>query len=461
MAKHIKDDANLYNKKALIDYLSEGCKPLNQWRIGTEYEQFPFYSNTNQPVPYNGERGISTLLKEIKTIIGWEAIMEKENIIGLRHPNGETNISLEPGGQFEFSGSPLATIHQTYHEVHSYLAQIKKIANTLGISFLGIGSHPAWTLAETPIMPKSRYRIMSHYMKTVGTDGLNMMYRTSTIQVNLDFSSEKDMRRKMQVAMKLQPIATALFAASPFTEGKPNGFLSWRSEIWRHTDKQRTGILDFVFSPEFCFSDYVEWALDIPMYFIIRNTHYYDARNITFRQFMNGALKEKIPNSHPRISDWENHLSTLFPEIRLKKFLEMRGSDSSPWQNSCALPAYWTGLLYDQESLRDVETLTKDWTYSEIQEIRNSVPTLALKTPFRKTTLFEFARETIKIATKGLTNRHQLNKKGKDETLFLHFLEEITLSRRTLAEKMLQQYQNQWLNSINPLFLEDSSMRHL
>lgn len=259
--------------------------------------------------------------------LGWKPILDEGNIIGLVGSVGQGAISLEPGGQFELSGAPLQTIGHTYREVMEHLTLLKKISEPLGIGFLGMGASPKWTLAETPRMPKSRYQIMTDYMPKVGKSGLDMMYRTSTVQVNLDFSSETDMRRKMQVSMKLQSIATALFASSPFTEGRPNGFLSWRSEIWCDTDNQRSGVLPFIFSEHFGFLDYVEWALDVPMYFIVRNGHYHDCTHVTFRQFMNGALKEQVVNSTPNIGDWINHLSTLFPEVRLKRFLEMRGAD--------------------------------------------------------------------------------------------------------------------------------------
>lgn len=454
MARDTMDDTRIYGKETLIDYLAEGCKPANEWRIGTEHEKFPFYTDGNRPVSYGGDKGIRTLLESMQAILGWEAIFDEGNIIGLVEPTGQGAISLEPGGQFELSGAPLSTVHQTCREVNAHLAQVHQIAEPLGIGFLGLGASPAWTLAEIPAMPKSRYKIMADYMPKVGSNGLDMMYKTSTIQVNLDFSSETDMRRKMQFSMKLQPVATALFASSPFTEGKPNGFLSWRSEIWRDTDNNRAGILPFVFSPQFGFADYVEWALDIPMYFVLRDGHYHNATDVTFRQFMNGALKDRVPDSHPIISDWINHLSTLFPEVRLKQFLEMRGSDGGPWRRICALPAYWVGLLYDEEALAETEALVQDWTAAEVQEMRDRVPTLALKTPFRNTTLTELARETLKIARKGLKNRRRLNNMGNDETLFLDSLEEIVVGGKTEAEKMLSEYHSIWGSSVEPAFFE-------
>ncbi|RCL02758.1 MAG: glutamate--cysteine ligase [Candidatus Tokpelaia sp. JSC188] len=454
MAHDTIDDTRIYSKEVLIDYLAAGCKPADQWRIGTEHEKFPFYTDGNRPVPYAGDKGIRALLENMQILLGWEAVIDEGNTIGLVEPTEQGAISLEPGGQFELSGAPLSTIHQTCREVHVHFSQLHQIAKPLGINFLGIGASPIWTLAETPIMPKSRYRIMANYMPKVGSHGLDMMYRTSTIQVNLDFSSETDMRRKMQVAMKLQPLATALFASSPFTEGKPNGFLSWRSEIWRNTDNNRTGILPFVFSPQFGFDDYVEWAFDIPMYFVLREGQYYDTTDVTFRQFMNGALKNKLPDGEATIGDWINHLSTLFPEVRLKRFLEMRGSDGGPWWRICALPAYWVGLLYNEDSLAEVEAMVQDWTLEEIQEMRDHVAVLALKVPFRSATLLEFARETLKISRKGLEKRNQLNNAGNDETIFLDLLEEIVIKGETEAEKMLSQYRDTWSGSVEPVFRE-------
>ena len=358
--------------------------------------------------------------------LGWEPIIDEGNIIGLVEPTGQGAISLEPGGQFELSGAPLSTIHQTCREMNAHLSQVREIAEPLGIRFLGVGGSPKWTLAETPVMPKSRYKIMTNYMPKVGHEGLDMMYRTSTIQVNLDFSSERDMRRKMQVSMKLQSVATALFASSPFTEGKPNRLLSWRSNIWRDTDNQRSGVLPFVFSENFGFADYVEWALDVPMYFILRDGHYHDCTHVTFRQFMNGALKGEVSDPLPNMGDWTNHLSTLFPEVRLKRFLEMRGADGGPWRRICALPAYWV----------------------------NEVPAKTLNTTFRGKPPEQVARETLKISRLGLLNRNKLNSDGHDETHFLAPLEEIVAAGVTDAERMLKAYNSVWAGPVDPIFLE-------
>ncbi|PRD41833.1 glutamate--cysteine ligase [Phyllobacterium phragmitis] len=454
MARDTTDETSITSTDELVSYLAAGNKPAEQWRIGTEHEKFPFYTADNSPVPYEGPRGIRAILEGMRVKLGWDPIIDEGNIIGLVEPTGQGAISLEPGGQFELSGAPLSTIHQTCREVNAHLSQVRQIADHLGIRFLGTGGSPKWTLAETPIMPKSRYKIMTNYMPKVGHEGLDMMYRTCTIQVNLDFASETDMRRKMQVSMKLQSIATALFASSPFTESKPNGLQSWRSNIWRDTDNQRSGVLPFVFSPDFGFADYVDWALDVPMYFVLREGQYYDATHVTFRQFMNGALRDEVPDGMPNMGDWANHLSTLFPEVRLKRFLEMRGADGGPWRRICALPAYWVGLLYDAEALNAAEDLTRDWQYEEVQELRDAVPAQGLNAIFRNRAVRDIARETLEISHLGLKNRNRLNSDGFDETHYLAPLEEIVARGTTDAEKMLSQYHSVWGSSIEPIFLE-------
>ncbi|WP_455475901.1 glutamate--cysteine ligase [Bartonella sp. B17] len=454
MALDIIDESEIYDLDSLVSYFQGGCKAENDWRIGTEHEKFPFYIDGFCPVPYEGTKGIRALLEGMQEALGWKPILDEGNIIGLVGTADQGAISLEPGGQFELSGAPLKTVGHTYCELMEHLALLKKISAPLGIGFLGIGASPKWTLAETPRMPKSRYQIMTNYMPKVGRNGLNMMYRTSTIQVNLDFSSETDMRRKMQVSMKLQAIATALFANSPFTEERPNGLLSWRSQIWRDTDNQRTGILPFVFSENFGFLDYVEWALDVPMYFVVRDGRYYDCTDITFRQFMNGALKGKVTNSMPNIGDWVNHLSTLFPEVRLKQFLEMRGADGGSWKHICALPAFWVGILYDSEALNEAEAFVKDWSFEEVLDMCLRVPKEGLRTPFRQTILLELARQAVAISCKGLKNRGQRDVNGFDETNFLSPLEEMIAVGQTDADKLLSRYHSVWGESVESVFLE-------
>ncbi len=454
MARDTTDFRPIEGMDELAGYLAEGCKPREKWRIGTEHEKFPFYVDGNAPVPYGGERGIRTILEGMQQKLGWDPIIDDGRIIGLVEPTGQGAISLEPGGQFELSGAPLETIHQTCREGNAHLAQLREIAEPLGIRFLGLGGSPKWSLAETPIMPKSRYEIMTRYMPKVGTKGLDMMYRTCTIQVNLDFESEADMRRKMQVSLKLQPLATALFANSPFTEGSPNGLQSWRADIWRDTDNQRSGLLEFCFSPDFGFADYAEWALDVPMYFVIRNGHYHDMTHLSFRQFMAGAAHDELPEGVPTMGDWENHLSTLFPDVRLKRYLEMRGADGGPWRRICALPAFWVGLLYDEAALDAAEDLTRDWSFAEVREMRNTVPRQAIETQFRGRSLREIGREVLAISRLGLGNRGRENRDGFDETSFLNTLDEVVARGTTSAEEMVSAYHTRWGGSIEPVFLE-------
>lgn len=454
MARDTTDFSPIESKDELVGYLAAGNKPKEKWRIGTEHEKFPFYVDGNAPVPYGGDRGIRAILEGMQVKLGWDPIMDAGRIIGLVEPTGQGAISLEPGGQFELSGAPVETIHQTCREGNAHLAQVREIAEPLGVRFLGLGGSPKWTLAETPKMPKSRYEIMTRYMPKVGTKGLDMMYRTCTIQVNLDFSSETDMRRKMQVSLKLQPLSTALFANSPFTDGRPNGLQSWRGDIWRDTDNQRSGLLDICFSPDFCFADYVEWALDVPMYFVIRDGAYRDMTHMTFRQFMAGQAQNEIPDGMPTMGDWANHLSTLFPDVRLKRFLEMRGADGGPWRRICALPAFWVGLLYDEEALDAAETLTANWTYDEVRAMRDAVPVEGISAVFRNGTLRDLARDVLSISRGGLKRRNRLNRDGFDETHFLSTLDEVVARGTTSAEEMLNAYHTRWDGSIEPAFTE-------
>ncbi|MHB0952170.1 MAG: glutamate--cysteine ligase [Allorhizobium sp.] len=454
MARDTTDHTPLTSVQEMVDYLAAGCKPREDFRIGTEHEKFAFFKTDNSPVPYFGEASISALLKGMQSKLGWEPIMDGENIIGLAGSHGEGAISIEPGGQFELSGAAVETLHETCRESNQHLAALREIAEPMGIRFLGIGGSPKWTLAETPRMPKSRYEIMTRYMPKVGSKGLDMMYRTCTIQVNLDFSSEEDMRRKMRVSMKLQSVATALFASSPFTEGKPNGLLSWRGDIWRDTDNARAGVLPFTFNEDFGFADYVEWALDVPMYFVVRDGRYHDCTHVTFRQFMNGALKGEIADWEPTLGDWTNHLSTLFPDVRLKRFLEMRGADGGPWRRICALPAFWVGLLYDDDALSAADQLTRAWSPADVEAMRDAVPAQGLKAEVAGRGLLDLSREIVDLSRGGLKARARLNSDGQDESIFLASLDEILAKKATLADDLLALFNGRWNGEIDRVFEE-------
>jgi glutamate--cysteine ligase len=451
MARDTSDDTPITSIRDLVERLESGSKPKSAWRLGTEHEKVGFRRGTLAPIPYDGPGGVRQLLEGMAGLLGWEPILDRDLPIGLVDPTGGGAISLEPGGQFELSGAPLETLHETCAETHAHMAQVREIAEPLGIEFLGLGISPKWTLAETPVMPKSRYEIMSAYMPTVGTRGLDMMFRTATVQVNLDFADEADMVAKMRASIALQPIATALFANSPLLDGKPTGRLSERSEIWRDTDNARSGMIPFVFQRGYGFETYVEWALDVPMYFVKRD-RYYRATDVTFRQYMAGALKDRVPQGMPTRGDWDNHISTLFPEVRLKRYLEMRGADSGPTRRILALPAFWVGLLYDEQSLRAALDLTADWTDAERQGLRDRVPTTALATPFRGETVRDIARTVVGLARDGLRRRARLNRDGNDETIYLAPLEETLALGRTPAELLLAAFEGPFGHDIDRVF---------
>ncbi|MPT22961.1 MAG: glutamate--cysteine ligase [Starkeya sp.] len=453
MARDQIDTQPIESRDELVAWFEAGSKAPSKFRIGTEHEKFPFTLKGHEPVPYEGPNGIRALLEGMQALNCWEPIMEGETIIGLADTVGGGAISLEPGGQFELSGAPLITIHETCAEVNSHLDQVREVATPLGFGFLGLGMSPKWTLAETPVMPKGRYKIMSNYMPKVGTRGLDMMYRTCTVQVNLDFASEADMVKKLRVGLALQPVATALFANSPFTEGKPNGFLSYRSEIWRDTDNNRAGMLPFAFEDGMGFERYVDYALDVPMYFIKRGDTYIDVAGSSFRDLLAGR-HPAVPGEGATVSDWANHLSTIFPEVRLKKYLEMRGADSGPWSRICALPAFWVGLLYDETALNAAWDLVKDFSLAERNVLRDGVPKQAMNLPFRNGTVRDLAREALAISRDGLRRRAALNADGQDETRFLDVLQEIVDSGKTAAERKLELFHGRWNGSVDPLFGE-------
>ena len=437
-------------KDQLVRFLADGCKPRDQWRIGTEHEKFAFNLDDLRPLPYEGPSGIRAMLEGL-TRFGWEPVIE--NGIPIALTKGHASITLEPGGQFELSGETLETLHETCREVHEHLAQVKEVAAEIGAGFLGIGFNPKWSRADMPWMPKERYGIMHAYMPTKGDHGLDMMLRSCTIQVNLDFESEADMVEKFRIGLALQPLVTAMFANSPFLDGKPSGYLSYRSFIWTDTDPDRCGILPFVFDDGFGFERYVDYMLDVPMYFVSRDGRYIDASGQSFRDFMDGRLPA-LPGEVPTINDWEDHLTTVFPEVRLKRFLEMRGADGGPWRRICALPAFWVGLLYDSQAQAAAAQLVADWTAADHSHLRSEVPRLALNTDFRGRPLMALAKEVVAMAKAGLARRACLDESGVDEVHHLDTLEDILERGMTPAEVKLASYEGRWKGNVDPIFSE-------
>ncbi len=438
------------SRDSLVRYLERGSKPKADWRIGTEHEKFVYDPRTMKPVGYEGRPGIRALLEGMRRF-GWEPVKEGDAIIGLTQDLA--SISLEPGGQFELSGAPLKSVHDTCAEVNTHQEQVREIANELGAGVLGLGYAPTWTLDDVPQMPKGRYGIMRRYMPKVGGYGLEMMFRTCTVQVNLDFSSEADMVKKFRVGLALQPVATALFANSPFREGRPNGFLSYRSHIWTDVDNARSGMLPFVFEDGFGFEQYVDYALDVPMYFVYRNGKYIDVAGKSFRDFLAGRIAE-LKGVVPTMADWADHLTTIFPEVRLKHFLEMRGADGGSWRRICGLPALWVGLYYDQVALDAAWDLVKDWSAEERQAMRDAVPRLAFNTPFRGRTLRDLARDMLEISTAGLRRRAREDAIGTTEEGFLQPLVELVERGHTRAEELLRKYEGPWKRDLAPIFSE-------
>ncbi|WP_374474414.1 glutamate--cysteine ligase [Arenimonas sp.] len=440
----------LADRRELVEYLASGGRPEAEWTIGTEHEKFGFRLDDLRPPTWDGDRGIEALLRGL-TRFGWEPYEEKGKLIALTKAGA--SVTLEPAGQLELSGAMLENIHQTCCETMAHLREVKTVGDELGIGFLGMGFQPKWRRDEMPWMPKGRYKIMREYMPKRGQLGLDMMTRTCTVQVNLDFRDEADMVKKFRVSLALQPIATALFADSPFTEGKPNGYLSYRSHIWTDTDPDRTGMLDFVFEDGFGFERYVDYLLDVPMYFSYRGGEYIDLSGRSFRKFMRGELAE-LPGQRPTMRDWADHMTTAFPEVRLKKYLEMRGADGGPWNRLCALPAFWVGLLYDGEALDAAWDLVKDFSREERHALRDGVPKHALKLPFRGATVRELALEALKISGQGLARRNRRNATGATEAVFLEPLIEFALANETPAERKLALYHGAWGGSVDPVFRE-------
>lgn len=425
-----------------MNHLRSGCKPRDKWRIGTEHEKLGFNLSDNTRMDYDQ---IAAVFERLESRFGWEPMKEAGLTIGVKL-DGQS-VTLEPGGQFELSGAPVATLHQTCAEVNSHLYQSKTIGEELGIGFLGIGFDPKWRIEDIPVMPKDRYRLMKAYMPTVGSRGLDMMFRTCTIQVNLDFESEADMIDKFRIGLALQPIAVALFANSPFVEGQPSGMLSTRGAVWTDVDPARTGNLPFVFEPDMSFEKYVDYAMDVPMYFVYRSGQYVNALGQSWRDFMEGKLPA-LPGERPTMADWENHLTTIFPEVRLKRFLEMRGADGGPWRMICALPALWVGLIYEPQAQAQALELISGWSQEDRDYLRTEVPKTGLSTPFKGGTVRDVALKVLTIAQGGLERR------GYDEGHFLKQLHVIVESGLCPASHMLELYSTSWGKSVDPLFQE-------
>jgi glutamate--cysteine ligase len=447
------DSPPIEGRDDLLSVFSGGEKPRDQWRIGTEHEKFVYRCDDHRAPSWEEPGGIRDLLLGL-TEFGWRPIEEGGKVIALSGPDG--TISLEPAGQFELSGAPLENLHESCAESGRHLQQCKAVGDRLGLGFLGVGMWPDKTRAELPVMPKGRYKVMLNYMPKVGNLGLDMMLRTCTIQTNLDYSSEQDMVQKFRVGLALQPVATALFANSPFTEGKPNGFKSFRSHIWEDTDPDRTGMLPFVFEEGFGYERYCDYMLDVPMYFVYRDGNYVDVAGESFRDFLDGRLPQ-LPGEKPKLTDWVDHLSTAFPEVRLKSFLEMRGADGGRWGKICALPALWVGLLYDQQALDAAWELVRHWSIEGREKLRHDVPKLALDavTPDGRT-MGQLAAEMLDIAGDGLTRRARLNSAGDNEGGFLDPLREVVATGMTPADRLLAKYHGEWGESVAPIYEEFS-----
>ena len=439
----------------MAEYLASGCKPKEDWRIGTEHEKFGFCKDSLLPLPYEGERSIHAVLSALRDRHDWQELREGGKLIGLTKDGA--NISLEPGGALELSGAPLQTIHETCDEVNIHLKEVKDIADEIGVGFIGLGAAPTWMHEEMPLMPKGRYKLMDAYMGKVGTMGRTMMRRTSTVQVNLDYSSEADMIQKLRVGIALQPVAVALFANSPFFEGKPNGHKSWRSRVWRDTDNARAGMIPFVFDDDFGFERWVEYALDVPMYFVYRDGKYIDALGQSFRDFLDGKLPA-LPGEKPTLSDWADHLTTAFPEARIKKYIEMRGADGGPWRRLCALPAFWVGLCYEQDSLDAAWDLVKDWDAETREALRVAASVDGLHAKVGNIDMHELSKSVLDIAHVGLAKRARPGAGGMipDETHFLNALMESVETKKTPADELMDHYNGAWAGDLNRIFAEFS-----
>ncbi len=443
-------ETQLTDPRELAEWLETGCRPKSEWRIGTEHEKFGFHRDDLSPLAYAGPSGIRAVLEGLAGF-GWSPVLENDKPIALK--KDDCSITLEPGGQLELSGGLLDSLHETCREVNRHLDEVKAVADPLNVGFLGMGFHPLARREDIHWMPKARYEIMRRHMPRVGQLGLDMMTRTCTVQVNLDFSSEADMVDKFRASLALQPIATAMFANSPFLEGRPSGYLSYRSHIWTDTDPYRTGTLPWVFQSGMGFERYTDWMLDVPMYFVRRKGRFIDTAGASFRDFLAGRL-DALPGEQPTLADWEDHLTTAFPEVRLKRFLEMRGADGGPWHRLCALPAFWVGLLYDSDNLAACLDLTADWSAEERDRMRLDVARQGLAATIRGRTIRELSRELLDMARDGLNRRARLDASGASESGFLQTLERIVDSGVTPAEEKLKKWEGAWNRRVEPVFRE-------
>ncbi|MFC3059863.1 glutamate--cysteine ligase [Paenirhodobacter populi] len=434
----------------LAEYIASGEKPREDWRIGTEHEKFGYDRRGLAPLPYEGETSIRAMLEGLRDRFGWEPVDEQGKLIGLTR-NG-ANVSLEPGGQLELSGAPLATLHETRDELENHLSEVAAVGQPIGAEFIGLGAAPVWTADEMPVMPKGRYRLMNDYMGRVGTMGRTMMFRTCTVQVNLDYASEADMVRKMRVALALQPVATALMANSPFLDGRVNGFKSWRANVWQNLDDARTGMLPFMFEDGAGYERYVDYVLDVPMYFVYRDGKYIDALGQSFRDFLKGELPA-LPGEKPTLSDWADHMTTVFPEARVKKYIEMRGADGGSRERLVALPALWVGLMYDGAALDAGWDLVKDWDAGTRDDWRRVAGRDGLAAEVGGVKMRDLAREVLAISRAGLAARGNVAE-GQDETRFLDVLDESVATGRTPADELLAKYHGEWQGDLSRIYPE-------
>ena len=442
----------MIKKDDLTEYFFRGIKSKNNLKIGVEHEKFILNTNTLKPLSYEEHNGIKEILEKLTTI-GWTPLYDdnKQTIIALKR--GKEAITLEPGGQIELSGAPLDNIHETCEETTNHLKELKKIGNELNFILLGMGVEPNLSLDDIPWMPKQRYGIMKKYMTKVGTLGHHMMKRTCTNQVNIDYSSEVDMIEKLRLMFNLESIATAMFANSPFDQGKISKYKSLRSHFWHHTDPDRTGLLPFVFEKGFSFEKYTDYALSVPMYFINRNHQYIDMTKYTFKEY----LDENSNNQDDAIllKDWEDHLTTLFPQVRLKQYIEIRSMDACSWDLICSQPAFWIGILYDDEIMDNVKEITESWTQEDREYLNKTVPQEGLQSTFKEKKLISFAQDFFELSKKGLKKRNRLSKNGEfDESIHMKDLEKNLENGCSPADCLINKYKLNWDKSVMPIYEE-------